>query len=47
MIEVFDKTFKLDTEHTSYIFTVTGHGHLEHIYYGQKIPDQDCLHLAF
>ena len=36
-----EKTFKLDTDSSSYIFSVNERGHLEHIYYGKKIADQN------
>ena len=39
MISVNNLCFKLDTENTSYIFSVTDKGHLEHIHYGKKLPD--------
>ena len=29
--------FKLDTDNTTYMFKVTGTGHLEHLYYGSRI----------
>ena len=41
MISVKEKTFKLDTDSSSYIFSVNERGHLEHIYYGKKIADQN------
>ncbi len=34
--------FNLQTENTSYIFTVTKEGHLEHIHYGARLPDSDA-----
>ena len=39
MIEVLDQIFKLNTHDTGYIFGITQHGHIEHIYYGKRIPD--------
>ena len=33
--------FKLDTDHTSYIFRITPQGHAEHIYYGSRLPQAD------
>ncbi|MEG1523424.1 MAG: alpha-galactosidase [Clostridia bacterium] len=30
--------FWLDTAHTSYVFRITPHGQLEHVYYGMRIP---------
>ena len=41
MITIKDKIFKLDTDSTSYIFSVTDEGHLEHIYYGAYLKEQD------
>jgi alpha-galactosidase len=39
------KTFKLDTKHTSYLFSSTPSGHLEHLHYGLRIDafDLDLL----
>ena len=47
MIEIFDKVFKLNTQNTSYVFEVSEDGHVEHIYYGKRIPDEnvDALRL--
>ncbi len=33
------KTFYLNTNNTSYVFTVNEHSHLEHIYYGSKVEE--------
>ena len=41
MIDVQEKVFKLDTEHTSYIFTISPQGHPIHIYYGSRLPRAD------
>ena len=30
--------FVLETDHTSYVFAVTASGHLEHLYYGERLP---------
>ena len=38
MINVTDSLFSLETNHTSYLFRVTEHGHLEHIHYGVHLP---------
>ena len=38
MINVTDSLFSLETNHTSYLFRVTEHGHLEHIHYGARLP---------
>ena len=42
MITFENNTFKLDTRNTSYVFRVTPFGHLEHIYYGAKLPAADA-----
>ena len=39
-------TFVLDTEHTTYAFSVAASGHLEHLYYGAKIPVKTTYELA-
>ena len=39
MITVAEKCFILETSTTSYIFRITEHGHLEHVFYGARIPD--------
>lgn len=36
-----NKIFKLDTQNTSYIFTVSEYDMLEHLYYGARIDDID------
>ena len=41
MIAAGNNTFKLDTRNTSYIFTITKHGHPNHIYYGRRLPTAD------
>ena len=48
MIKQLEKTFVLNSAHTTYCFRVTGTGHLEHLYYGRKITieaasDADAL----
>lgn len=45
MITYDSGAFMLDTADTSYIFRITEHGHLEHIYYGARLaaPDIDAL----
>lgn len=47
MIKVYEKLFCLDTESTSYIFSLTEEGHLEHIHYGNRVnpDDYDALRL--
>lgn len=37
MIRVWNKTFVLETEHTTYCFRVLETGQLEHLYYGKKL----------
>ena len=39
MISFADNIFRLSTNKTSYWFCVTKFGHLEHIYYGVHLPD--------
>ncbi|MDR0847552.1 MAG: alpha-galactosidase [Propionibacteriaceae bacterium] len=39
MISVADGVFRLDTRSTSYWFRVTKYGHLEHLWYGSLLPD--------
>ena len=41
-----NKVFHLRTENTSYIFRVTEFKHLEHVHYGELLPDDDCEALA-
>lgn len=41
MITVNNGVFRLDTADTSYVFTLTEKGHLQHIHYGAKIADGD------
>ncbi len=43
MIAAQDGVFKLTTERTSYWFRVTRFGHLEHIYYGHRLPDDQPI----
>ena len=40
MIEIFEKSFKLSTRDTSYVFALTEYGHVEHIYYGKRLSDE-------
>ncbi len=42
MITVSDNVFKLDTNNTSYIFSISKNGHPQHIYYGKKLPASDA-----
>lgn len=41
MITYKDKAFRLDTSNTTYMFRVTAFGHLEHIYYGVLLDEED------
>ena len=38
MIECSDKSFRLLTDHTAYLFRMTPFGHLEHLHYGGPVP---------
>ncbi len=40
MMTIANGEFRLSTETTSYWFRVTPYGHLEHAYYGDRLPDQ-------
>ena len=41
MIECNDKTFRLLTDHTAYLFRVTPFGHVEHLHYGGPVSMDD------
>lgn len=41
MITIGEVMFRLDTEHTTYLFRKTKFGHLEHIYYGNLLNEND------
>ena len=41
MIECNDKTFRLLTDHTAYLFRVTEFGHVEHLHYGGPVSLAD------
>ncbi|MEG2677137.1 MAG: hypothetical protein RR933_03375, partial [Oscillospiraceae bacterium] len=41
MIRYENEVFRLSTENTSYWFRVTKFGHLEHLYFGAKIGDDN------
>ncbi len=41
MITEKEKVFRLNTDKTSYIFSITEKGHPEHIYYGGALPEGD------
>ncbi|MBQ7344061.1 MAG: alpha-galactosidase [Clostridia bacterium] len=42
MIRQLDKVFVLDTKNTTYAFRVLESGHLEHLYYGEKIEIREA-----
>lgn len=46
MIECSDKTFRLLTDHTAYLFRVTPFGHVEHLHYGGPVPMADGAAMA-
>ncbi len=41
IIETRDNVFLLNTLHSSYVFRIDGHGHLEHIHYGDRVLPED------
>ena len=41
MIRVNEKTFRLETANTTYAIRISDGGHLEHLYYGRKLIDED------
>ena len=41
MITVNEKLFRLETQNTTYAFRISEGGHLEHLYYGRKLVDND------
>ena len=43
MISFQNQEFRLTTEETSYWFRVTPFGHLEHVYYGARLPDTQSM----
>ena len=46
MIEIAEKTFRLSTDHTAYLFRVTDFGHLEHLHYGGPVSMADGAGMA-
>lgn len=42
MIKIENGVFSLETQNTSYLFRVTSHGHLEHVYYGARVSAADA-----
>ena len=36
-----EASFRLDTDHTSYLFRISKFGHLEHVYYGSLLSKDD------
>ena len=45
MIREEKKVFQLDTDNTSYIFSISSQGHPIHVYYGGKLPRADVYAL--
>ena len=45
MITYENKVFKLDTRESSYVISVTEKGHLEHVYFGKRLPQADACAL--
>ena len=43
MIQQWEKNFRLVTAHTDYLFRITQFGHLEHLYYGPVLAEQDSI----
>ncbi|MCE5343639.1 MAG: alpha-galactosidase [Eubacteriales bacterium] len=43
MIAYHEGELRLTTQHTSYWFRVTRFGHLEHVYYGSRLPDDQLM----
>lgn len=43
MISYADGVFRLSTARTSYWFRTTPYGHLEHVYYGERLNDDDPI----
>ena len=41
MIRQLDNVFVLDTKHTTYCFQVLESGHLEHLYYGKRLSEEN------
>ncbi|HKL78898.1 MAG TPA: alpha-galactosidase [Mobilitalea sp.] len=41
LISFKETSFRLDTEHTTYLFQKTKYGHLEHVYYGNLLGQED------
>ncbi len=46
MITVKDNIFRLDTANTTYLFRITKFNHLEHIYYGKSLDEDDLAVMA-
>ena len=46
MIKIENGVFSLETQNTSYLFRVTSRGHLEHVYYGNRVDIADAEALA-
>ncbi|MDD3213332.1 MAG: alpha-galactosidase [Eubacteriales bacterium] len=43
MISFQNQEFRLTTKNTSYWFRLTKFGHLEHVYYGERLPDDQAM----
>ena len=41
-----EKIFHLQTKNTSYVFYISDHESLEHLYYGKKVPDDNVKHIS-
>ena len=41
-----EKIFHLQTKNTSYVFYISDHDSLEHLYYGKKVPDDNVKHIG-
>ena len=41
-----EKIFHLQTKNTSYVFCISDHNALEHLYYGKKVPDDNVKHIG-
>lgn len=45
MITIDETSFRLDTDDTTYLIGKTKYGHLEHIYYGNRLDTEDSVHV--
>ncbi len=46
MIKIENGVFSLETQNTSYLFRTTARGHLEHVYYGNRVSAADAEALS-